>query len=111
MWTPSKTKKEREEKVRSLLLKDNRAVVRAVLAIYHRQTLDEKASESTKETNYQGFCANDATLMTMYAKQILQHGGLSSQQIKIARDRMVRYRRQLAEIAELYEKRKMCGSD
>lgn len=105
MWTPCKTKKERQLKVKDLLAKNDKAVVRAVVAIYRRQTLDEQVSQLTKESNYQGFCANDATIMTMYAQQILKYGGLSQQQLKIARDRMMRYSRQLAEIAELFERK------
>ena len=103
MWTPCKTKKERREKIQELLLSSNKAVVRAVVAIYRRQTMDEQSSEQTKQRNYQGFCANDAPLMSMYAKQILQYGGLSPQQVKIARERIIRYTRQLADIAELKE--------
>lgn len=103
MWMPCKTKKEREEKVKHLLLTNDKAVLRGVVAIYNRQTLDEKASEITKHTNSQGFCAFDAPLMSLYAKQILKYGGLSSTQLKIAREKIVRYRKQLAEIAALKE--------
>ena len=104
MWTPCKTKKERQAKVKQLLLEKDKAVIRAVLAIYRRQTYDEQATQATKETNYQGFCAHDASTMSMYAQQILQYGGLTVGQIKIARTRMVRYSRQLAEIAEMNER-------
>jgi hypothetical protein len=104
MWTKCKTKKERQEKVRNLLLTNDKAVLRGVVAIYNRQTLDEKNSDSTKHENHQGFCANDAPLMSLFARQILQHGGLTSTQLKVAREKIVRYRKQLAEIAELKEK-------
>lgn len=103
MWTPCKTKKERQAKIKQLLVEKDKAVIRAVVAIYRRQTNDEKLCQTTKENNYQGFCANDASIMSMYAEQILKFGGLSQQQLRIARDRMMRYSRQLAEIAELRE--------
>lgn len=103
MWVPCKTKKERQAKIKQLLAEKDKAVVRAVVAIYRRQTNDEKLCQLTKETNYQGFCANDASIMSMYAEQILKFGGLTQQQLRIARDRMMRYSRQLAEIAELRE--------
>lgn len=105
MWTQSKTKKERKEKVLNLLLSSNRAVIRGVIAIYKRQTDDEKNSDATKHSNNMGFCANDASIMSLYAKQILEYGGLSDLQLKEARRRIIRYTRQLAEIAEQYEKK------
>lgn len=106
MWTQCKTKKERREKIKALLKESDKAVVRAVVAIYRRQTFEEQASQITKEHNHQGFCANDASIMSMYAQQILKYGGLSEQQTKIARERMMRYSKQLAEIAELFERKK-----
>lgn len=105
MWLPCKTKKERREKVQKLLMENNKAVLRGIIAIYNRQTMDEKVAESTKQRNHQGFCAHDAPLLSLYAKQILQYGGLSPQQLNIARDRIIRYTKQLADIAEIKERK------
>lgn len=104
MWTKCKNKKERREKVKLLLLSSNKAVIRGVVAIYKRQTEDEKNSDATKHSNNMGFCANDASIMSLYAKQILEYGGLSDLQLKEARRRIIRYTRQLAELAEQHER-------
>lgn len=103
MWVACKTKKERKEKVRNLLLSSNKAVLRGIVAIYKRQTAQEQNSDATLEHNNIGFCAFDASLMSLYAKQILEYGGLTQQQIKIARPRILRYTKQLADLAELRE--------
>lgn len=103
IWKICNTKKERREKVKVLLLTNDKAVLRAIIAIYNRQTEDEKTQDSTKHENYIGFCANDAPIMSLYAKQIQQYGGLTKEQLVIARKRISRYTRQLADLADLYE--------
>lgn len=105
MWTKSKTKKERREKVKQLLLTNDVAVLRGIIAIYKRQTNEEQNSDATLEHNNQGFCAFDASTMSLYAKQILEYGGLSRQQMTIARSRIIRYSKQLADLAEIYERK------
>lgn len=104
MWTQSKTKKERKEKVKQLLLSSDKAVLRGIIAIYNLQTYDEQNSDSTKCYNNVGFCAFDAPIMSIYAKQILRTGGLSWNQMRRAREKILRYTRQLSELAEVYEK-------
>lgn len=103
MWTPCKTKKEREEKIKSLLLLNDKAVLRSVVAIYRRQTETEKMTFHTREENNIGFNAFDSGILSSFATQILEYGRLSPKQMAIARKKMVRYRRQLAEIAEIHE--------
>ena len=105
-WTTSKTKKERQHKVKVLIATSDKAVIRAVLAIYKKQTENEMILGDTVEQNNVGFCANDAPTMSKYARQILDHGGLTKGQLDYARNRMIRYSRQLADIAEQYERKK-----
>jgi hypothetical protein len=109
IWTTSKTKKERQLKIKQLIATNDKAVVRAVIAIYRRQTENERVLGNTVVQNNIGFCGNDAPIMSMYARQIIDHGGLSKEQIKYARTRMIRYSRQLAEIAEQYELKKLAN--
>ena len=47
-----------KERIVTLLESNPRAVERAVLAIYARQTLEEQHSETTKENNGRGFRHN-----------------------------------------------------
>lgn len=107
MWTISKTKKERKEKVRQLLISSDKAVLRGIVAIYKMQTAQEQNSDATLEHNNQGFCAFDASTMSLYAKTIIRYGGLTQSQLKIARPKILRYTRQLSELAELYERQKL----
>ena len=100
MWETCKTKKERKEKVKQLLATNDKAVYRAVVAIYRRQTDYEQVCDSTQETNGVGFSAFDAEILSSFAKQLLDGKGLSYKQMEIARKRIAKYSGQLASIAE-----------
>ena len=90
-WTP--------EEIRALLDRSLEAVERAVVAIYRRQTADEKEAYETKHHNRVGFAACHARLGTYYAKWILSGRHLSGSHVERAR-RMVRhYAGQLYQIA------------
>lgn len=89
----------RKETIQELLDTNDKAVLRAVLAIYDRQTDDEQLSEQTRELNNIGFSGVDGEIMSSFAKQIQKRGFLSAKQMLIARKKMKRYWRQLAEIA------------
>lgn len=104
MWTPSKTKKERIEKIKALLDSNDKAVMRGILAIYKNQTDSEQNFEATVEENGIGFNALDAQFMSSLAKQIIECGYLSPKQMAIGRNKIKRYSRQLADIAEAKEK-------
>lgn len=104
MWTPCKTKVERIEKVRSLLMSSDKAVLRGIVAIYRRQTQEEQDLGVTNNKNGIGYSGADAEFMCSLAKQILERGALSAKQIEFGRKKIVKYSRQLAEIAEEREK-------
>jgi hypothetical protein len=82
-----------------LLCTRNVAVERAILAIYERQTLDEKACSDTKHRNGIGFTGADARLGTYYAKWILSGKHLSGRHLENARQMSRKYIRQLVDIA------------
>lgn len=96
--------------VRENLENSVRWLVRAILAIYARQTSDEQTAEQTNHDNERGFNAADAPQMSGFAKQILQWEAtpererryacpLSPKQIWRARQRMRKYAGQLVTIA------------
>ena len=90
-WTP--------DTIRELLDRSQKAVERAVVAIYRRQTEDEQASQETRWHNRVGFAACHAHLGSYYAKWILSGRHLSGLHVERAR-RMVRhYAGQLHQIA------------
>lgn len=82
----------------------DKAVCRAVVAIYKRQTDAEKQREFTIEHNGVGFNSADSSLLSSFAKQIIARSHrpgcpLSSKQLYLARTRITKYARQLADIA------------
>lgn len=92
-----------KDSIHALLDSKPQAVVRALIAIYERQTEDEKATHATKLHNGVGFSAFDAEFCTDLAKKAKRGWTLSPKQLAVARNKMKRYWRQLAEIANAKE--------
>lgn len=88
-----------KDNIQRLLAENDRAVARAVTAIYARQTEDEKRSEATLKENGVGFNQADARRGAYYAGYISTAGRLTGRHLEIARKMMMKYWRQLAEIA------------
>lgn len=88
-----------KDDIKNLLKVNDRAVARAVYAIYKRQTDDEKFCDDTHESNGVGFNKFDAEILSNLARYFFQHGYLSTKQTEVARKRIVKYAGQLADIA------------
>jgi len=86
------------EAVAALLDRDQLAVERAVVAIFHRQTADEQAAETTKHRNGRGFAACHASRGSYYARWIMAGRRLSGPHIQHARRMMKHYAGQLLEV-------------
>lgn len=72
---------------------------KAVLAIYERQTLDEKQTAATKHHNGVGFNGTDAAFLSSIAEQIKAgRRSLSEKQLNYTRSKMFKYAGQLARI-------------
>jgi hypothetical protein len=72
---------------------------RALLAIYHRQTQDEKRMAATVEHNKVGFNGVDAEIMTSFSLQLIQRAWLSPKQMALVSKKIQKYAGQLADIA------------
>lgn len=83
------------EAVNRLLSSNDKAVTRAVLAVYRNQTESEKATKHTTESNSVGFTSVDAEILTNFAEFYQQTGFLTPKQLAIARNKMKKYWRQL----------------
>lgn len=97
-------RKWRQIDIVDLLQKNDRAVCRGVVAIYNRQTNSEKQDGNTHEHNGIGFNSADAGILSSFARQILRNSGrpkcpLSEKQVAVARHKMLKYARQLTDIA------------
>jgi hypothetical protein len=99
------------DEIRNKLETNDRWLLRGILAIYARQTADEKSSNTTKHTNGVGFNGRDAAILSSFAKQIRvwqvteprdrkYSRPLSPKQFAAARKMMPKYAGQLARIAE-----------
>lgn len=85
--------------IQRLLAENDKAVARAVVAIYQRQTDEEKSSQATVKENGVGFNQADARRGAYYAGYIATSGRLTGRHLAIGRKMMMKYWRQLAEIA------------
>lgn len=93
-----------EEKVVAVLARTDKAatefVGRAVYALFERQTREEQNADMTVHHNGVGFSGCDAEILSSFAKFWKKTGFLTPKQAVIARKKLVKYRKQLAEIAE-----------
>jgi hypothetical protein len=95
MTAPIHTK----ESIQQLLDTNERAVYKALLAIYSRQTAAEQAGHHTREVNGVGFSRFDAPFLTDMVRGYMRYGSLTPRQLAPTRNKMKRYWRQLLEIA------------
>jgi len=87
-------------------------VERAIVALYERQTASEQAVGATEENNGVGFSGPDAEFLSDLAVWIknswkVEGSRLSPNQMKIARPKVRKYWRQLAEISAERKQAKM----
>lgn len=86
-----------KDKLVTLIQNNNKAVERAIVVIYNRQTLDEQSAKETKHSNGIGFSGAHASLGSYYAKWILSGKSLSGGHLEKARKMALRYTAQLLE--------------
>lgn len=88
-----------KEQIKSLLLSNDRAVERAMCALYARQTADERSSSTTQHTNGRGFNAFDAPKGSYYARWVNSGRRLTGRHLESARKMAIKYVGQLAEVS------------
>ena len=88
-----------KEALTELLRVNNRAVERAMVRLYERQTSDEQASKTTKYRNGRGFSGCDAGIGSYYARWVQAGKPLSGKHLERARRMACKYVGQLVEIA------------
>lgn len=92
MWT--------KEKIVEMLDSNDKAVTRAVITIYRRQTLDEQASQTTRVSNNIGFNHSDAPYLSYCAKYAMDRKTcLSGKHLEKSRAKVKKYWKQLLDIA------------
>lgn len=88
-----------KETIKAKLAVDDRWLLRGLVAIYNKQTEDEKAVGVTAHDNGIGFNGVDAEILTSIAQQNIARGSVSPKQLAIVRKKMMKYAGQLAKIA------------
>ena len=88
-----------KDDIRKLLEESDKAVARAILAIYGRQTDTEPAIGETTEQNGMGFNGVDAEFLSSLAQFYTAKGFLSVGQLKYGRKKIMKYAGQLVDIA------------
>lgn len=88
-----------KERIQRLIAENDKAVFRGILAIHARQTASEQSAEATIESNGVGFNYADARLGGYYADYLKRRGCLTGHHLDKARRMLMKYWRQLAEIA------------
>jgi len=89
-----------KEQIRAKITSDDKWAIRAILALYERQTMDEKAEGATKTTNGQGFSKFDAEFMSSLAEWYMNTGFLTEGQLSKAKPKLGKYAGQLYRIAQ-----------
>jgi len=87
------------EEIKVLLTESDKAVARAILAIYKLQTADEQAIKETTEHNGVGYNGVDANFMSSLAQFYQSKGFLTDGQLKYGRKAIMKYAGQLTTIA------------
>ena len=88
-----------KEDIKCLLLTNDRAVIKALIAIHRYQTAEEQHVGESRETNSVGFSGPDAKLCTSLVDFYNERGFLSKKQMILARKKALKYTRQLKKIA------------
>ena len=92
MWT--------KEQIVELLETNDKAVTRAVIAIYQRQTAAEQDTRSTRMANNVGFNSSDAAYLSYCAQYAMKRKTLlSGKHLEKSRGKIKKYWKQLLEIA------------
>lgn len=85
--------------IQQMLATNDRAVERALIAVYRRQTADEQAANATCHNNARGFTGIDASFLSRAAQGCLRYGHLTPKQLPYVRSKIQKYWQQLAEVA------------
>jgi len=86
-------------KIQAILLKSDKAINRAMIVLYDRQTRDEQVVSDTKYTNKVGFSAAHAKRGSYYGRWCKSGRELSGRHLVKARELALHYTQQLADEA------------
>ncbi len=88
-----------KEQIKENILTKDAWTLRALLAIYERQTASEQAAGQTIEHNGVGFTGPDAEILSSIADFYSRRGFVTERQMGVVRRRIGKYAGQLTKIA------------
>lgn len=88
-----------EEEIKSLVQTNDKVLYGALKKLYEQQTVDEKWSGETRNTNGVGFNKVDSKFLSSVAEFLLARGYLTDKQKYVTRRRLVKYNKQLTRLA------------
>ncbi|RWB95603.1 MAG: hypothetical protein EOQ56_28050 [Mesorhizobium sp.] len=81
-----------KETIQELIRTNDKAVAKAILALYARQTESERSTEHTQVENGMGFNRLDAPFLTSIAKALPRYGNhMTPRQLEKARPMLLKY--------------------
>lgn len=95
-----KTIKAKEQFIREQLASNDNWVLRGLVAIWNKQTADEKEVKVTRHSNGIGFTGSDAEFLSKLAERVSSGYSLSFKQMECIRRGMKKYSGQLRRIAD-----------
>lgn len=87
------------EDIKKMLESSHTAIIKGLIAIYNKQTEDEKREDQTKHSNGIGFSGCDAKILGNMAKYAIAKGGLTEKQLAYVKKKIFKYAGQLTKIA------------
>lgn len=87
------------DEIQDLLNRNDKFVVNSLIVLHSYQTEDEQYNKSTDEANGVGFNAYDAGPLTDIYDHMIKSGSITYGQVNFVRRRLIKYRKQLAAIA------------
>lgn len=92
------------EEIADLLQRNDKFVINSLIVLYSYQTREEQFDQTTVEANGVGFNAFDAGPLTDIYDWMVKNGIITIKQVNFVRKKIMKYKRQLTEIAnhEIY---------
>lgn len=95
-----------EQEIKNLIQTNDKVLCSSLIQLYNCQTADEQSSAETTHANGRGFNALDAEFLTSVSKFFLKNKFLTDKQKAIVRKKLVKYTKQITELANAHEEAK-----
>jgi len=95
-----------KEEIKELMERRDNVLITCMLRIYNQQTETERCYGETLEANGKGFNGCDAEILSSFCRFYKENNFLTQRQIALARKKMKKYSKQVADLANAHERAK-----